>query len=323
MPEYDELLNGLQQVGLGAWCDPLESLLRDRFADGAHGDLGKWRAAVNELPIIDDASKDLDAPAVTVDSPSVDEKQKQHIRDKLMQLRPWRKGPFRICGIDLNAEWRSDLKWNRLVDAITPLDGGRVLDVGCGNGYYAYRMTGAGARLVVGIDPTLLYVMQFRALNRFFDVRSIHLLPLRLNELPDPGRFFDATFSMGVLYHQRDPARHLAELRATLRHGGELVLETLVFPGDGNSVHQTEDRYARMRNVWHLPTARALETWLRDAGFEDVRLIDVTLTTVEEQRTTEWMPFESLAEALDPQDPGRTIEGLPAPARALMVCRAP
>lgn len=323
MAEYHEILDGLEQVGLGAWRVPLEAMLRDRFADSAHGDLDSWRTAVNELPAIRDAVTDLDARAVTVNSRSIDEDRERQIRDALMRLRPWRKGPFHICGVELDAEWRSDLKWDRLAGAITPLDDRQVLDVGCGNGYYAYRMTGAGARLVVGIDPTLLYVMQFHALNRLFDVRSILVLPLRLRELPQPDNRFDTTFSMGVLYHQRDPAQHLAELRATLRRGGELVLESLVLPGNGVSVHEPEGRYARMRNVWHLPTVPALEAWLRDAGFRDLRLIDVTQTTLNEQRTTEWMPFESLAEALDPDDTDRTIEGLPAPARALLVCKAP
>lgn len=323
MADHLELLQGLERAGLDSWRAPLEPLLRQRLADGAHGDLSKWRAAIEALPVIRDASIDLDAPAVTADSPSVSKEQKREIRDQLLLLAPWRKGPFRICGIALDAEWRSDLKWERLADAITPLDGRRVLDVGCGNGYYAYRMTGAGARFVVGIDPSLLYLMQFRALNRFFDVRTIHLLPLRLHELPSRGKCFDTTFSMGVLYHQRDPSQHLADLRATLRRGGELVLETLVFPGDEISVHEPEDRYARMRNVWRLPTVPALEAWLRESGFLDVRLIDVTPTTVNEQRTTEWMPFESLREALDPDDPARTVEGLPAPLRSLHVCEAP
>jgi tRNA (mo5U34)-methyltransferase len=78
-----------------------------------------------------------------------------------------------------------------------------------------------------------------------------------------------------------------------------------------------------MRNVWHLPTVTALQDWLQKAGFLEIRLVDVTVTTTDEQRSTEWMPFESLAEALDPGDPGRTIEGWPAPRRALLVSRAP
>jgi len=260
---------------------------------------------------------------VTVESPSVEPTLRNEVRDLLLQLKPWRKGPFSIHGIDVDSEWRSNLKWDRLENEVAPLADRRVLDVGCGNGYYGFRMTGGGAQLVVGIDPMLLFVFQFMTLNHFLAVPSVVVLPLRLNELPDSRNYFDTTFSMGVLYHQREPLEHLAALRTTLRAGGELVLETLILPGSESIVREPGGRYARMRNVWHLPTATALEDWLREVGFRDIRLVDVTATTVLEQRSTEWMPFESLAEALDPDDPGRTIEELPAPTRALFICKVP
>ncbi|MEW8068099.1 MAG: DUF1698 domain-containing protein, partial [Candidatus Thiodiazotropha endolucinida] len=44
-------------------------------------------------------------------------------------------------------------------------------------------------------------------------------------------------------------------------------------------------------------------------------------TTIEEQRATEWMRFESLADYLDPADRSLTIEGYPAPRRAVFVAR--
>ncbi|WP_134627136.1 DUF1698 domain-containing protein, partial [Pseudomonas aeruginosa] len=99
--------------------------------------------------------------------------------------------------------------------------------------------------------------------------------------------------------------------------------ETLVVEGDASTVLVPEDRYAQMRNVWFLPSVAALELWLRRAGFADARCVDVSLTSVEEQRSTEWMRFQSLPEFLDPQDRSRTVEGLPAPMRATLVARKP
>ena len=323
MPDYDRIFDSLDRAGLDSWRAPLAPLLRDRFADSAHGDISKWRAVIDKLPDITDATAILNAPAVSTASPSVSPALRDEIRDLLLQLRPWRKGPFKIHGIDIDAEWRSDLKWDRLKNEITPLNRRRILDVGCGNGYYALRMMGEGARSVVGIDPTLLFVFQFLALNHFLAVPSVNVLPLRLHELPGAQKFFDTTFSMGVLYHQREPLEHLAQLLSTLRPGGELVLETLILPGAEPLVLEPESRYARMRNVWHLPTASALEEWLRQAGFGDIRLVAVTATTIDEQRSTEWMPFESLAEALAPDGSCRTVEGLPAPTRALVICNSP
>lgn len=317
------LLQALDRAGLGGWRAAIATSLHERFADNAHGDMAGWRAVLDELPDIVGGRVDLDSPAVTVDSDAIDPALADRLRELLGQLRPWRKGPFRIHGVEIDAEWRSDLKWDRLANAIAPLAGRRVLDVGCGNGYYAFRMIGAGAGQVIGIDPTLLCVIQFMALNRYLAIPGIHVLPFRLNELPGEPRCFDTTFSMGVLYHQRDPLEHLADLRATLRSGGQLVLETLVFPGEDVAVHRPEARYARMRNVWHLPTVAALEGWLGDSGFRDTRVAGVTVTTTGEQRATDWMPFESLRDTLDPDDRGRTVEDLPAPRRAIVTCTAP
>lgn len=323
MIDTGALFDDLTQMGLDSWREPLSSMLSERFSDSAHGDIRKWRSVIDNLPEVSNTIARFDSPAVTIASQSFDPTLGNKIRALLLQLRPWRKGPFNIFGIDLDTEWRSDLKWDRLSHEVTPLTDRRVLDVGCGNGYYALRMLGGGARLVVGIDPTLLFVCQFQSLKQFLGAQPVHILPLRLQELPDAQNAFDTTFSMGVLYHQRDPLKHLAELRRTLRPGGELILETLILPGSASEVRQPEGRYARMRNVWHLPTESALQVWLQKAGFLDIRLVDVTITTTDEQRSTEWMPFESLADALDPDDPGRTIEGWPAPRRALLVSRAP
>jgi tRNA (mo5U34)-methyltransferase len=184
-------------------------------------------------------------------------------------------------------------------------------------------MRKAGARAVIGIDPTLLYVMQFLAVNTFERDPNVFVLPVRLQELPLPARKFDTTFSMGVLYHQRAPLDHLLQLRQTLRAGGQLVLETIYIPGEESCARTPQDRYARMRNVWLLPTISELTTWLTRTGYEGIEVIDKSITTVGEQRSTEWMQFESLAEALDPGDPARTVEGWPAPHRTVITATSP
>ena len=293
----------LDDLGLGGWRESLEPLVRSRLCDGAHGDFPKWREVLESLcvePGNDDVRRRL-----------------------LLQLSPWRKGPFRLDGILVDAEWRSDLKWDRFATRIAPLAGRAILDVGCGNGYYALRMHEAGARAVIGIDPTILYVMQFLAVQAFRTTPDVYVLPLRLEELPQEARRFDTTFSMGVLYHQRSPLEHLRQLAGTLRRGGQLVLETLYVPDEESFACTPADRYARMRNVWLLPTVAELTTWLARTGFVDIEVLDRSRTTPDEQRRTEWMPFESLAEALEPGDPGRTVEGWPAPRRVIVVANAP
>jgi len=288
-------------IGLDNWPDAIAPLLRKRFSAAGHGNYEVWRAAVESLQ-----NGDSD-----------------NVREQLLTLSPWRKGPFDIAGVRIDTEWRSDLKWARLQDEIASLQGRNVLDVGCGNGYYALQMRKMGAQCVIGVDPTLLYVMQFLAVNAFEKDPGIFVVPARLHELPLPARRFDTTFSMGVLYHQRAPIDHLRQLRQTLRPDGQLVLETLYLPGEDSFAATPEDRYARMRNVWLLPTISELTTWMRRSGYRDIEVIDQSITTVDEQRSTEWMTFESLREALDPDDPTRTVEGWPAPQRVVITATSP
>ncbi len=323
MLDFDRLQSDLATFGLDDWFDVLRPLLEEKTAEGAHGSLAEWREILESLPVVPDPQLEFASRAVTIGHPGVDGAMRSLVREGLLRLAPWRKGPFRVYDIEIDAEWRSDLKWDRVEAAISPLAGRLVLDVGCGNGYYAFRLLGAGARGVVGIEPTLLYVAQFEAIAKLAGPVPIAVLPLRLEEFPKASAAFDTTLSMGVLYHRREPLEHLRELFDTLKPGGELVLETLIQPGDGLHVLEPDGRYARMRNVWHLPTLPALLGWLSGTGFVDVRHADTTPTTIDEQRSTEWMPFESLAEALDPGDETRTIEGLPAPTRALVLCRRP
>ena len=302
MFDFDALSRHLAALGLSNWQDELLPVLRDRLGGKTHGDWQRWNRIVETLP---DARGDS-----------------ERLRELLMGLHPWRKGPLLLDDIEIDTEWRSDWKWARVKDSIAPLAGRHVLDVGSGNGYYALEMRKSGAASVIGVDPTLLFAMQFLAINVFEKDDSIFILPLRLEETPSAHNAFDTTFSMGVLYHQRDPLVHLRHLHSTLRQGGQLVLETIYLPGDGIRAATPEDRYARMRNVWSLPTVPQLIRWLEESAFTEIEVADRTMTTTAEQRSTEWMTFESLREALDPDDPTRTVEGWPAPHRVVVTAVA-
>lgn len=303
MIDFSALEADLQPLGLGDWAVLLRPAIESAMAAKQHGDFPRWAAAIDAL-----ADAGLDAA---------------QRKSELLLLSPWRKGPFDVGGVTIDAEWRSDLKWGRIAERISPLAGRNVLDVGCGNGYYAVQMKNAGANCVLGVDPTLLYVMQFLAVATLADCSNVHVLPLRLEALPPAPRVFDTSFSMGVLYHQRSPLEHLRKMRESLRPGGELVLETIYLPGDDAFASTPPDRYARMKNVWLLPTLAELTTWLERSAFRDVQVLDRSVTTSDEQRSTEWMPFESLAEALDPDDASLTVEGWPAPHRVVFSATAP
>lgn len=307
---------------LAEWERQWPAFVERACAADRHGDFPRWQAVVDALPAIPPERVELNAARVTI-AGACDPARRAEIETLLRRLHPWRKGPFDVHGVVIDSEWRSDLKWARLAPYIAPLAGRRVLDVGCGNGYYLWRMLGQGARWVLGIDPTLLFVMQFRAISRFAGEHPLEILPCGIEDLPPKLGAFDTVFSMGVLYHRRSPLDHLLELKDCLQPGGELVLETLVVDGEEGHVLVPEDRYARMRNVWFIPAPATLETWLKRCGYRDIRLVDVSRTTSDEQRATDWMRFQSLADFLDPADPEKTCEGYPAPTRAIFVAEVP
>lgn len=318
--DSDALLEALCQSGMSAWAEQLPQQLERLQSGASHGDSHRWQQALEQLPQLQATAVDFNADAVTVCGEPVSQQQQETLAALLKEFHPWRKGPFSVHGVSIDAEWRSDLKWKRIAGAISPLQERAVLDVGCGNGYYGWRMLGEGARVVVGIDPTRLFLMQFQALQHLIGSEWPHfMLPLGVEDLPENLLAFDTVFSMGVFYHRRSPIDHLLELKNCLSPGGELVLETLVIEGNAGEVLLPPGRYAKMRNVWFIPSPDTLCLWLRRAGFEKVTVADISATTVQEQRSTNWMRFESLHDYLDPDDASRTIEGHPAPVRAVFI----
>lgn len=295
------------------WARRLLQVLEKGFEPSVNGHLPNWLKAFQELPHAQPRQVQFDTPAVSALGQLEDD-----LEAVLRVFMPWRKGPFHLYGVDLDCEWRSDLKWERLAPYVG-FEGKEILDVGCGNGYYGWRMLGAGARRVLGLEPFLLYLMQFEVLNHLLGDEPRNTVLLGCDEdIPKGLRAFDMVMSMGVLYHRKSPIDHLQLLRRALRPGGELVLETLILEGGGGRVLVPETRYAQMRNVWFIPTLELLERWLSRCGYHRIEVLDQTPTSPQEQRSTPWMTYHSLKEALDPADPTRTIEGYQAPLRALL-----
>jgi len=285
-----------------------------------NGNIPKWEKAIESIKTQLQGKVQYAAPYLKINSQNID---KEQLESSLKQLMPWRKGPYQIGDLQLDSEWRGDMKWDRIVPHIQSLKGKTVLDVGSGNGYFTYLMALSGAEIALGIEPFLLFNYQYQAIRSLIsNPPHAFVLPLKLEQMPNEA-VFDTVFSMGVLYHQKDHIVHLQQLKNVMTMGGELILETLVIDAIHGEQIVPEDRYARMRNVWCLPSTDTLRTWLEHAGFSDIKLVDVTKTTPEEQRATHWIGdnTQSLQDFLDPNDDNLTIEGLPAPKRAIFVCQ--
>lgn len=321
--DYGHLFSWLEESPLANWGEPLPELIAHQLRRERWGDMPEWEQALKDLPQIDPLTYDFSQGVEIGDPGLLDKDRRNQLRHTLMALHPWRKGPFNLFGLNIDTEWRSDWKWDRVLPHLAPLDKRLVLDVGCGNGYHCWRMYGAGAERVIGIDPSPKFVFQFFAMKHFAGLTlPVDVLPLGIEHMPGDMAAFDTVFSMGVLYHRRSPMDHIRELRDLLRPGGQLVLETLVVEGSKGEVLVPEGRYAKMPNVWFLPSVETLLAWMRKNGFKDPRVVDVSKTSTEEQRKTDWMTFESLEDFLDPQDRNLTVEGHPAPTRAVFIAEA-
>ena len=318
MNYFNKFYQNIATNRLSHWLDTLPAQLTDWQKNHLHGEYSQWQKTIAQLPVTNTKHVELTG-SVTVGLPEeIESGQVKRLEHMLKKLKPWRKGPYHIHGLHVDTEWRSDFKWDRLVPHISDLSGRYVLDIGCGSGYHLWRMRGAGAKFVVGIDPTQLFVTQFNAVQHFIQDTNVNLLPLGVEQLPELNAF-DTVFAMGVLYHRRSPIDFIYQLKSQLVKGGELVLETLIVDGDENTVLVPGERYAKMRNVWFLPSGKAMCAWLERCGFSNVRMVNTDITAVDEQRKTDWIDTESLKDFLDPNDTSKTIEGYPAPKRAIFI----
>mgnify|MGYP006090785815 CR=1 FL=1 len=322
MKRFNQFYQKIAGNRLNHWLNTLPAQLTHWHKNNLHGEFKQWEKTLDVLPQLNHGDEpptvDLKSSVSVSSTKNISEGESKRLENLMKKLKPWRKGPYHIHGLHIDTEWRSDFKWDRLLPHISPLKNRYVLDIGCGSGYHLWRMRGEDAKFVVGIDPTQLFVSQFNAVQHFIEDDSVHLLPLGVEDLPEL-KAFDTVFAMGVLYHRRSPIDFLYQLKAQLAKGGELVLETLIVDGDENTVLVPGDRYAKMRNVWFLPSAKALCNWLERCGFKNVRMVSTDVTALDEQRKTDWIDTESLKDFIDPEDRSKTIEGHPAPQRAIFI----
>lgn len=315
---HDVLLQYQHQL---LWAE-LEPQRRELFDALQRSHWDDVRSLVAGLPELANLTLDFSKDAITVGK-AADLNAEQHalLQQLISKLIPWRKGPFELFGQAIDAEWKSNLKWDRVCGELGGIKGRRVADIGCGNGYYMFRMLPLEPECVVGFDPSEKFFFVYQLLQHFIRAKNLQFELLGLEHAALFPEFFDVILCMGVLYHQRNPLEALNTLRGALATNGKLILETLIIPGTEPTALFPFDRYAKMRNVYFLPTTTTLINWLTRSGFGDISIISESVTTLEEQRKTQFSTGESLEDFLDPSDTSKTVEGYPAPRRVIVTAR--
>ena len=285
----------------------IEKLRQEREKWLTWKNIAPLRDALAKLPEVDASVEYGDVVAIKTD---VDE---NILYDTAKMMMPWRKGPFALNDIFIDAEWKSNIKYN-LIRKHFDLKDKKVADIGCNNGYYMFRMQEDAPKLLAGFDPSPLYKTQFDFINHFAKTDIVYEL-FGVEHLEFYEQKFDTIFCLGVLYHRSDPVAMLKSLYRGLEKQGEVILDTFYIDGADEMALCPESSYSKIPNIYFVPTIKALENWCKRAGFSEFIVLETSVTDTGEQRKTEWIEGQSLEDFLDPHDTTKTVEGYPAPQR--------
>ncbi|EJM0162907.1 tRNA 5-methoxyuridine(34)/uridine 5-oxyacetic acid(34) synthase CmoB [Campylobacter jejuni] len=230
------------------------------------------------------------------------------------ELKPWRKGPFKIDDLFIDTEWQSFIKFNILKPFMNEISQKCVADIGCNNGYYMFKMLEFNPVKLIGFDPSIKYRLQFELINALAKTPIKYEL-LGVEDLPSYGLKFDVIFCLGVIYHRSDPIKMLKDLKAGLNKNGVVFLDTMYIEDEREIALVPNKTYSKIPNIYFVPSISALKNWCERAGFKEFEVLATKKTDENEQRKTEWIDSFSLENFLDPKDKNLTIEGYKAPKR--------
>lgn len=312
MPDYLSHMPAADHQAIGK----LAAKLRHRLFQEKKGFL-RFREPYESLQGLTARHCDFSLDVVEIgQAAELSEADRQRVYGVMRQFMPWRKGPFRVFGIDIDAEWRSERKWNRVLPALPDLGGKVIADIGCSNGYYMFRMAAHQPACVLGFEPFPQHYFAFQTLNGLAAQANLQVEPFGVEEITLFPASFDVVFLMGIIYHRISPVEMLREIKLALKKGGTLIIESQAIPGEEPMALFPEKTYAKVPGTFFVPTISCLENWLKRVGFSKVTVFASHPMSDQEQRRTEWMTFESYNDFIKPGEPLRTIEGYPAPIRA-------
>mgnify|MGYP001003856894 FL=1 len=245
---------------------------------------------------------------------STNSQAKDEILTITKELKPWRKGPFKIDDLFIDTEWQSFIKFNILKPFMGEISQKYIADIGCNNGYYMFKMLEFNPAKLIGFDPSIKYRLQFELINALAKTPIKYEL-LGVEDLPSYGLKFDVIFCLGVIYHRSDPIKMLKDLKAGLNKNGVIFLDTMYIEDEREIAFVPNKTYSKIPNIYFVPSISALKNWCERAGFKEFEVLATKKTDENEQRKTEWIDSFSLENFLDPKDKNLTIEGYEAPKR--------
>ena len=112
----------------------------------------------------------------------------------------------------------------RMIQQLELKNGDKILDLGCGDGYYSYLLSRFSLKIkVTGIDN---HAAAIESAKRQARKKNVKFIIGNAEKLPFPENYFDKIVMSEIIEHVKDDERVLREARRVLKSGGILVLTT-------------------------------------------------------------------------------------------------
>lgn len=160
----------------------------------------------------------------------------------------------------LNPARRVELRW--VLHGLQATHTGKILDVGCGDGFWTQMVARRTGRRITGLDPFSVDIEVAKRRN----AADADFVIGHAESLPFPDESFDAVMSVCVFEHLSDDERAFREIHRVLRTGGLLVatvdsMDSPFITDDHRTWHMTAFQCA------HLYPGRSLDQKLESLGF--------------------------------------------------------
>jgi SAM-dependent methyltransferase len=196
-------------------------------------------------------------------------------------------------------------EWPALRAMLPPVAGRRIVDLGCGFGWFCRWARQAGAASVLGLDLSESMLAQAQAMT---DDPGVTYRRADLERLELPAACFDLAFSALALHYIEDLPGLLGRIRQALVPGGRLIasLEHPILTAPSQAAWSTD---ADGRVVWPLDAYQRegprVTDWLAKGVVKQHRMLGTTLNALlgagfALTHVEEWAPTEAqLAERPD------------------------
>lgn len=147
------------------------------------------------------------------------------------------------------------LRWRKIQEFFPTLS--RVLDFGCGKGYFLHQLCAAGIEDVHGVELNRSALSFLR--GQGYDVAG------KVSELDEPGPYEVLTL-FHVLEHIDDPKGFLVTLKESLAEGGKLIIEVPNLDGYGFRKYGARWFYLQREHLYYF-NEKSLVYLLESCGY--------------------------------------------------------